>query len=104
MRMVTRFIACVLFVCILTISLRNVSFPLDNTLSLLGTHHYGADGLLVVNPNGPHPIFELIQQAEEAWARKHDRASQSLSEAVAEYKRRYHRNPPLHFEKWYVFG
>jgi len=70
----------------------------------LGTHEYGDNGLLVVNPDGPHPIFELIQQAEEAWARKLDRASKTLEEAVEEYERRYKRPPPLHFEKWYVFN
>jgi hypothetical protein len=69
----------------------------------LGTHRYGDDGLLVVNPDGPHPIFELIQRAEEAWAGKHDRASKTLGEAIAEYKRRYNRPPPIHFDKWYVF-
>ena len=69
----------------------------------LGTHHYGDDGLLVVNPDGPHPIFELTQRAEEAWAGKLDRASKTLGDAVAEYKRRYNRSPPLHFDKWYVF-
>jgi len=103
-RVTYKSIAYILAVCISTIILRNVYLPFDDTSSLLGAHHYGADGLLVVNPGGPHPIFELIQQAEEAWAKKHDRASQSLSEAVAEYKRRYHRHPPLHFEKWYIFG
>lgn len=69
----------------------------------LGTHHYGDDGLLVVNHDGPHPIFELIQRAEEAWTRKLDRASKTLEEAVAEYKRRYKRPPPLHFDIWCVF-
>jgi hypothetical protein len=67
-------------------------------------HYYGDDGLLVVNPNGTHPIFELIERAEEAWEKKLGRASKTLGEAVAEYKRRYHRPPPIHFEKWYVIS
>ncbi|KAJ8584607.1 glycosyltransferase family 90 protein [Rhizopogon salebrosus TDB-379] len=71
--------------------------------TLLGTHRYGDDGLLVVNPDGPHPIFELVQRAEEAWARKHDRASKTLGEAIAEYKRRYSRPPPIHFDKWWDY-
>lgn len=124
-----RTVVCVLFICFLANSLRNVFFaPPDNQLELdfptasyspfqnyfpgdkkepqpapLGTHHYGDGGLLVVNPDGPHPIFELTQRAEEAWAKKLDRASKTLGEAVAEYKRRYNRPPPLHFDKWYVF-
>src|SRR5690606_31319995 len=32
--------------------------------------------------------------------RKHDRASRTLKEACAEYKRRYGRRPPKGFEKW----
>jgi hypothetical protein len=67
-------------------------------------HYYGDDGLLVVNPNGTHPIFELIARAEEAWEKKLGRASKTLGEAVAEYKRRYHRPPPIYFEKWYVIS
>ncbi|KAG2140698.1 glycosyl transferase family 90-domain-containing protein [Suillus clintonianus] len=69
----------------------------------LGDHYYGDDGLLVVNPNGPHPIIELIERAEQAWEKKLDRASNTLSEAVAEYKRRYRRSPPIHFEKWWEY-
>jgi hypothetical protein len=69
----------------------------------LGVHHYGDNGLLVVNPDGPHPIFELIERAEEAWAKKHERVSKTLGEAVAEYKRRYKRPPPIHFDKWWDY-
>ncbi|KAG2068520.1 hypothetical protein BDR04DRAFT_1208647, partial [Suillus decipiens] len=58
---------------------------------------------LVVNPDGRHPILELIERAEEAWAKKLGRASKTLGEAVAEYKRRYHRPPPIHFEKWWDY-
>ncbi|KAG2351994.1 glycosyl transferase family 90-domain-containing protein [Suillus spraguei] len=69
----------------------------------LEDHHYGDNGLLVVNPNGPHPIWELIAGAEEAWAKKLGRASKTLDEAVAEYRRRYYRPPPIHFEKWWDY-
>jgi hypothetical protein len=65
------FIACVLVVCILAFNLRY--FPFNGT-TLLGTHYYGDNGLLVVNPDGPRLIFELIGHAEEAWVRKLDRA------------------------------
>ncbi|KAG2351992.1 glycosyl transferase family 90-domain-containing protein [Suillus spraguei] len=68
-----------------------------------GDHYYGNNGLLVVNPDGPHPILELVERAEVAWAKKLGRASKTLSEAVAEYKRRYHRLPPIHFEKWWDY-
>ena len=66
----------------------------------LEKHTYRADGLLEVNPNGPHPIFKLIRDAEVAWKNKHRRASKTLREAVAEYKRRYKRDPPRGFDHW----
>jgi len=55
----------------------------------LGSHQYLSDGLVVVNPDGPHPILELIRSAEEQWNVKLERASRTLEEAVAEYKRRW---------------
>ncbi|KIJ63849.1 glycosyltransferase family 90 protein [Hydnomerulius pinastri MD-312] len=69
----------------------------------LAEHTYTPDGLLIVNPNGPHPIFELIRNAEHKWNAKLARASKTLDEAVAEYKRRYKRPPPLGFDKWWDY-
>ncbi|KIJ07245.1 glycosyltransferase family 90 protein, partial [Paxillus involutus ATCC 200175] len=69
----------------------------------LEEHTYTPDGLLVVNPNGPHPIFELMRNAEAAWEAKLARASKTLDEAVAEYKRRYKRPPPRGFDKWWDY-
>ena len=66
----------------------------------LGKHTITPDGLLIVNPNGPHPIFQLIRDAEAAWEAKCARASKTLDDAVSEYKRRYRRAPPLGFDKW----
>ncbi|KAG9309836.1 glycosyl transferase family 90-domain-containing protein [Chiua virens] len=69
----------------------------------LGAHTLTPDGLLVVNPDGPHPIFQLIRDAELEWEEKHARASKTLHEAVAEYRRRYRRAPPLGFDKWWDY-
>lgn len=66
-------------------------------------HHYRDDGLVEVNPEAPHPIFELIQKAEKEWEEKKKRASTTLDEAIIEYKRRYKRNPPKGFDQWCVF-
>lgn len=63
-------------------------------------HRYRSDGLLEVNPNGMHPIFELISNAESAWEAKLKMASDSLEDAVDEYYRRYKRFPPKGFDKW----
>ncbi|EGO19794.1 glycosyltransferase family 90 protein [Serpula lacrymans var. lacrymans S7.9] len=69
----------------------------------LQPHHYDPNGLLVVNPNGPHPIYELIKRAEASWNSKLDRASKTLEQAVAEYKKRYHRPPPKGFDIWWDY-
>ncbi|KAG6820453.1 hypothetical protein H0H93_000207 [Arthromyces matolae] len=70
--------------------------PLEN-------HKYQPNGLLEVNPNGPHPIFELIRTAEAAWDNKLAKASKTLGEAVTEYKRRYKRAPPKGFDAWWDY-
>jgi hypothetical protein len=66
----------------------------------LGQHTYLSNGLLEVNPDGPHPIFELMERAEKAWAAKVNGASRTLEAAVLEYERRYSRPPPLGFDHW----
>lgn len=68
--------------------------------SPLQQHRYRSDGLLEVNPNGPHPIYELIENAEAEWDAKVARSSKTLKAAVIEYERRYERPPPLGFDKW----
>lgn len=68
----------------------------------LESHRWGPDGLLVVNPNGAHPIFELTRLAEARWQAKLRRASKSLEQAVDEYVRRYGRLPPVGFDRWCV--
>ena len=64
-------------------------------------HRYRPDGLLEVNEEGAHPIYELISRAEKEWEEKLQRSSRTLREAVDEYKRRYNRPPPKGFDVWY---
>ncbi|KAG8904911.1 Glycosyltransferase Family 90 domain containing protein [Tulasnella sp. 403] len=66
-------------------------------------HQYREDGLLVINPNAPHPVYELILRAEREWATKHEKASRTLRDAVTEYKRRYGRPPPKGFDVWWEY-
>ncbi|KAL0067878.1 hypothetical protein AAF712_005046 [Marasmius tenuissimus] len=66
-------------------------------------HHYRPDGFLEVNPAGRHPLLELMERAEKEWMEKLDRASKSLEEAVKEYQRRYKRDPPRGFDKWWDY-
>lgn len=69
----------------------------------LPSHEYRPDGLLEVNPDGAHPIYELTKRAEVMWNKKLKTASKTLDQAVAEYERRYRRKPPLGFDAWYVY-
>lgn len=66
-------------------------------------HHYGEDGILQVNQHGPHPIYEMVAWAEKEWKSKNAKASKTLDQAVAEYKRRYGRSPPKGFDKWWSY-
>lgn len=55
-------------------------------------------------PPPAHPILTLMQNASSLWHAKLSRQSRTLSEAVAEYKRRHRgRNPPKGFDKWWEF-
>ncbi|KAJ8507642.1 hypothetical protein ONZ45_g10011 [Pleurotus djamor] len=66
-------------------------------------HIYRQDGLLEAGTTGKHPVLELIQKAEKEWKEKQKRASRSLSQAVAEYERRYKRLPPKGFDAWWKY-
>ncbi|WVR08430.1 hypothetical protein IAU60_005485 [Kwoniella sp. DSM 27419] len=66
--------------------------------------HHVKDGLLHVNPDSTvHPIYQLIHDARQEWDEKVARQSKTLKEAVDEYKRRYRRNPPRGFDKWWDY-
>ena len=67
---------------------------------ILGKHKFRPDGLLEVNMEGAHPIFELISRAEKEWEEKLRRASRTFTEVVQEYERRYKRAPPKGFDLW----
>ncbi|KAG6884642.1 hypothetical protein C0993_009359, partial [Termitomyces sp. T159_Od127] len=69
----------------------------------LGQHTYRADGLLEVNPDGPHPIYGLVRDARGRWNKKLARASRSLEQAVGEYRQRYKRAPPRGFDHWWAY-
>lgn len=88
------------------ISITNVltAAPAPSTKPRLEKHTYRPDGLLEVNHNGPHPIFELVRRAEREWEEKLKRASKTLVDAVKEYQRRYKRDPPKGFDLWCVIN
>ena len=51
-----------------------------------------------------HPIYQLITKAEKEHEEFVARQSDSLAEAVEEYRRRYKISPPPNFDKWYEFA
>ena len=51
-----------------------------------------------------HPVWQLIKEAEQDFEKKLESQSNSLGEAVAEYRRRYGIHPPPNFDKWYEFA
>lgn len=68
--------------------------------------------ILVVQSSPPdqsfdsHPIDSLINNAtvqSEEWAQQAS-TSQSLDQALVEYRRRYKRYPPPSFDNWYNFA
>jgi Sec-independent protein translocase protein TatA len=67
---------------------------------ILGKHLFRADGLVEVNEDGAHPIYELISRAEQEWEKKLKRVSRTLGQASNEYRRRYKRRPPKGFDLW----
>ena len=50
-----------------------------------------------------HPIPKLMVEAENRYRKLLSSQSKSLEQAVAEYKRRFRRDPPLGFDDWWKF-
>ncbi|OBT59670.1 hypothetical protein VE04_00085 [Pseudogymnoascus sp. 24MN13] len=53
---------------------------------------------------GDHPIRTLIANANADFEALKARQSTSLTQAIAEYKRRYGLSPPPNYDKWYAFA
>ncbi|KAI5451156.1 hypothetical protein NCC49_002032 [Naganishia albida] len=66
-------------------------------------HNYMDNGLVAVNPNGRHPIYDLLARSQAAWKEKKARQSRTLRQATKEYRRRYQRPPPKGFDKWWQY-
>ena len=68
-------------------------------------------GLFLAPPNDQgtgaitkHPITTLMDDAKVAFTNRLAKQSKTLPEAVAEYKRRYGRDPPRGFDHWWEFA
>lgn len=51
-----------------------------------------------------HPIEQLVKGAESDFQHTLSRQSQTLGDAVAEYRRRYGIPPPPNFDRWFEFA
>lgn len=65
-------------------------------------------GLATVGPPRPgqareHPIYELMERAEDKWNRVLASQSKTLEQAVVEYQTRYTLAPPSGFKEWFEF-
>ncbi|KAI9751374.1 MAG: hypothetical protein M4579_006097 [Chaenotheca gracillima] len=54
--------------------------------------------------SGTHPIEELVHHGRARLAEKLNSQSQTLPQAVSEYKRRYGRPPPPYFDVWFAMA
>jgi hypothetical protein len=54
-----------------------------------------------ISHNGRHPIETLVEQAQVRFVNKLSVTSDTLEEAVLNYRARYGRDPPPGFDKWF---
>ncbi|OAV95454.1 hypothetical protein PTTG_04635, partial [Puccinia triticina 1-1 BBBD Race 1] len=60
--------------------------------------------LPVLSPDDPHPLGNIIQDAQKSWEIIQKRQSKTYEAAVIEYRRRYKISPPSGFDKWFSFA
>jgi hypothetical protein len=63
-----------------------------------------ASGSLSASVITEHPIPKLMADAEVQFRKLLSKQSRTLKAAVNEYQRRYKRNPPKGFDKWWRFA
>lgn len=76
----------------------------STTLRSDETYAYAVPDPNVEDSYAEHPIHGLIREGKEQWAAKVARQSKTYEAAVHEYKRRYRREPPPGFDKWFEWA
>lgn len=100
-----RLIALLTALCIVGLTVLFLRRREDFDTSLLTGHHAHEENEPLPPANSQsHPIYQLISNANSVFQTTQARQSRSLSDAVAEYRRRYKLPPPPHFDKWYEFA
>jgi hypothetical protein len=56
------------------------------------------------NGSNRHPIDKLVKKADEEFSSLISRATSTLEDAAAAYRKRRGRHPPPSFDKWYEFA
>ncbi|KAL6241433.1 hypothetical protein RBB50_011697 [Rhinocladiella similis] len=87
-----------------TFLLRRPQVIEESTSLLHGHHAHEENQPLLPATSLLHPVHQLVAQADGDFQTVRARQSRSLSDAVAEYRRRYKLPPPPHFDKWYNFA
>ena len=94
---------CLIAAAAVTVFYLREAEPLNE--SLLGGHHAHEENAPLFPPSSlSHPIHKLVAEADGNFQTVLSRQSRSLSDAVAEYRRRYKIPPPPNFDKWYNFA
>ena len=93
-----------IFFCVIAfLSVYHIHGPPSTTLNL--TTHDDADSLTFTSPGlgsgQKHPIEVLVEDARRKYTHMIENQSKSLEQAIANYKKRYQREPPPGFDDWY---
>ena len=65
------------------------------------TMQWPSIGFQESHAGGNHPVEDLIREARAEFSAMVEKQSKSLQEAMQEYQRRYQRDPPPGFDRWY---
>lgn len=77
--------------------------PADASSIFASSPHEPLKPLQLLTTRG-HPIDQLVRDAESRFQQLLAKQSQTLDEAVAEYRRRYQLPPPPNFDRWYEYA
>ncbi|PNS19645.1 hypothetical protein CAC42_7489 [Sphaceloma murrayae] len=93
---------CLLFLGVTYLRQAEVLEPRQTNLRKRGEP--GPQRQIPITSRADHPVKVFAQNARADFFKMIDRQSRTYTEAVAEYRRRYSRDPPPGFRKWYEYA